>query len=277
MLIPNVQSRTASMGLILIFMASPSWSQEDSSYVTGMTYEITVPSGCDFWVLSFKPEIAVGLEPSMCKRRPDRDKSEIEALFDGNPSLYPKFTKTTQVELVSNLTMAAVVKFTQADGSPARGWIAWSRIDVPPETSKRLQATREAAREAAKERRLEAEKLIASMPRIIGKQSPVLVASSMDCAKDLQKISAFTRLNGFGVEARKKTTEFIGMDCGFTLDVGTLLVGAEKDGALVKFIGTNSEELKLGIALAENVLWPGRPVVPALLKPVPGKAPPAKK
>jgi hypothetical protein len=265
------------MGLALLAAVSPASSRDDSSFVTGRTYEITVPSGCDFWVLSFKSSTAMGLEPSMCSHKPGQDKSEIEALFDSNPSLYPKFTKTTKVELVAQITEAVAVKFTQADGSPARGWIAWNRIEVPKDTLMKLDAERAAAKESSRQSRMQMEKLIASMPRIVGKSGTVLVATSMDCVRDLQKISAFTKLNGFGVEARKKNAEFIAMGCGFALDVGTVLVGAERDGPIVSFIGTTAEELKLGIVLAENVLWPGRPVAQVPSKRVPAKASASKK
>lgn len=276
----NVQSRSALIGLLLLASASPAWSQDDSSFVTGLTYEISVPSGCDFWVLSDKRSVAVGLEPSMCSRRPDKGMSDIESLFDSHPTLYPKFSKTTKVELVANHAEAAMVKFTRSDGSRALGWIAWSRIEIPPETFKELQANREAAqaeKEAAKQRRVEAQRIIDAMPRIVGKDSPVLIANSMDCSKDLQKIAVFTKLNGFGVEARKKASEFVSIGCGYTLDVGTILVGAERDGAFVKFIGTSSEELKLGIALAEHVIWPGYTATTSPHKPAPAKASPVTK
>ncbi len=264
----NVQSRSALIGLVLLATVSTAWSQDDSSFITGLIYEITVPSGCNFWVLSDKRSVAVGLESSMCLRRPGKDMSDIESLFDSHPTLYPKFSKTTKVELVANHAEAAMVKVTQSDGSHALGWIAWSRVEIPPETLKRLQADRD----AAKQRRIEAQRIIEAMPRVIGKESPVLIATSMDCSKDLQKIATFTRLNGFGVEARKKTSEFISMGCGYALDVGTILVGAERNGEFVKFIGTTSEDYKFGIALPENVLWPGHPVALAPSKPAPAKA-----
>ena len=81
-----------------------------------------------------------------------------------------------------------------------------------------------------------------------------MVATSMDCARDLQSIIDLGRRNGTGIEFRKKMLELVTLGCGTRMETGTPMVDAKKNGPFVTFKAYKSG--KEGVALSENVRWP---------------------
>ena len=89
---------------------------------------------------------------------------------------------------------------------------------------------------------------------VLGYCGSVVVATSLDCARDLQGVVAFGRKNGTGVDYRKKMLELFTLGCATTMDSGTPMVDATRYGQFVSFKSYPSN--KAGVALAENVRWP---------------------
>jgi hypothetical protein len=92
------------------------------------------------------------------------------------------------------------------------------------------------------------------LPKLVSEGSTVVIATSIDCAKDLQNVIGFGRKNGTGVEYRKKMLELVTLGCAMTMDNGTVLLHAAKNGDFVAFTAYKSG--KQGVALKENVRWP---------------------
>jgi len=124
---------------------------------------------------------------------------------------------------------------------------------------KRVEAAKEAERkkaEAAVQARQEQARrkeaaYIASLPKLIGAGDKVMVATSADCAKDLQSIQDFGRSNGTGVAYRKKLIELTTLGCGVLWDRGTPLLVETRSSSAVRVRSYPGREL--GFVLPENV------------------------
>lgn len=135
-----------------------------------------------------------------------------------------------------------------------RGWVHLNLLKMTAEAraaAKKAAAQKEqqAAAAAQKERAY-----VDSLPKLVSEGSTVVIATSIDCAKDLQNVIGFGRKNGTGVEYRKKMLELVTLGCAMTMDNGTVLLHAAKNGDFVAFTAYKSG--KQGVALKENVRWP---------------------
>jgi hypothetical protein len=133
---------------------------------------------------------------------------------------------------VSKTESVALVVINEGD----LGWVPLSLLEVTPE-EKKLTAD-----EAAK---------IAAMPKLQSTSDQVLVATSLDCANDLQKIVDFGKKNGTGVEFRRKLVELSTLGCSKNIPAGTPITIVSKPGGFVSF-RTYPGNVD-GIALQENV------------------------
>ena len=145
-------------------------------------------------------------------------------------------------------------------------------MEMTPESKVYLNKQRAAAAKAATARRLAAERAAAekrkageeanqkelayrnSLPKLVGQGDTVVVATSIDCAKDLQGVIGYGKRNGTGVEFRKKMLELVTLGCAQAIENGTPLVKALKNGQFVTF--TTYQSRKEGVALVDNVRWP---------------------
>lgn len=120
---------------------------------------------------------------------------------------------------------------------------------------------RVAAKKAAEEKKRAAEEAqrkelayVNSLPQLTGPGEAVVVATSIDCARDLQNVVNFGKTSGTGVEFRKKMVELVTLGCAASIAKATPLVSATKNGQFVTFKAYKSG--KEGVALLESVRWP---------------------
>jgi hypothetical protein len=172
----------------------------------------------------------------------------------------------------SETDRARHVRIVEGRGRGGQGWVDVRLMDLTPESKAYLEQQRAAAEKAAAAKRKAAQaaavarkraddeaqrKELAyrnSLPKLVSQGESVVVATSMDCAKDLQSVVAFGRKNGTGVEFRKKMLELVTLGCATTMDNGTPLVSATRNGQFVTFTAYPSG--KAGVALMENVQRP---------------------
>lgn len=93
-----------------------------------------------------------------------------------------------------------------------------------------------------------------SLPQLTSPSETVIVATSIDCARDLQNVVGLGKKNGTGVEFRKKMVELMTLGCAASIPKGTPLVYAIKNGQFVTFKAYKSG--KEGVTLLESVRWP---------------------
>jgi hypothetical protein len=246
----------------LLFQAQVRFElQADTEYV------LKVPAGYDKWSL-------VGEDWAYwCYIRDNKTDVKTNCFRSGWPTYMPNTMAT--IELVGPATVKVVLK----DGR--RGWLARDLVDMTPEQWKEYRAE-EAARakraaqakalrekEVAAVRMKEAERqakekaYLATLPKLHGPAAEVLVATSLDCARDHKNILEFGRRNGTGVEFRKKILELISLGCAVKLPSGTPMLVSKRDRDFVTFCAYNpSAQGACGVALVEYVAEPAKATGP---------------
>jgi hypothetical protein len=157
------------------------------------------------------------------------------------------------------------VRIIEGTNKGREGWVHCSLMEMTDEWkehfAKQEANKHSAAKKASDEKRRVADEAkrkqqayIDSLPKLVSPGQDVMVATSLDCAKDLQNVVNFGRKNGTGVEFRKKMLELMALGCTITLPLGTPMESAIKSGQFVTFQAYKLR--KTGVALAENVRWP---------------------
>jgi len=242
--------------LLLVFICSClGWAQKPE-----LEYRLLAPEKWNVWVLSPSVREAV----SNCTYPNDKDgRSFIEdKIKKGEYFTYKPGDRAIFVEGQGD---AWRVKVIDGESRGREGWVCYVLMEVTEESEAALARFQEAAR-IAEGKKLAARKKTAeeaqrkelayinSLPRLTGQGESVMVATSMDCARDLQSIIDLGRRNGTGIEFRKKMLELVTLGCGTRMEMGTPMVDAKKNGPFVTFKAYKSG--KEGVALSENVRWP---------------------
>jgi hypothetical protein len=231
-------------------------------------YRVRVPENWHIWVLAnaeydaFSYYLFAGDNDGRAFVQEKIAKGELVCYESGDMAVAdgPESDRARHVRLVSG------------PGKGGEGWIDNALMDLTPESRAYLEQQRAAAEKAAGAKRRAAQaaavarrkaadeaerKELAyrnSLPKLVSQGDSVVVATSMDCAKDLQNAVAFGRKNGTGVEFRKKMLELVTLGCATAMDKGTPIVNATRNGQFVLFTAYPSG--KAGVALMENVRWP---------------------
>jgi hypothetical protein len=127
-----------------------------------------------------------------------------------------------------------------------RKWYQDRQAAAAKERAKRLAAERE---------RLAKEKAyIDTLPRLAGAANEILVATSMDCARDYAKTVEFGRKNGTGVEFRKKLAELVALGCAVQMPNRTAIEILARDAEFVEFRAyTGPRKGTYAVALSKDV------------------------
>jgi hypothetical protein len=191
---------------------------------------VTVPYACPHWWLMPRAEDAL-LGFSHC----EGDTASVA----GDDKTFIIYSRPMVAKLIRLDGLAAMVS--------VNGRASWVHRDLlKPDRSGAL-----AREKAEREKELA---FIATLPKSVGPAAGVLVATSQDCAKDLQKLADFAKSAGTGVEFRKKVADFLLVGCGMTMPTGTPLIVSRKDSQFVEF-GAYSGPHKgtHGVALSKDV------------------------
>ena len=257
--LPGATIPVFSLIFVSVFLAS---AQEPE-----VRYKLGVPDRWQVWVLSPTADDAV----SSYTFPNDRDgRAYIEEKI--RTGRWATYNPGDIAAVEQQHDDACLVTIVEGQNRGSKGWVHKALMEMTPESKVYLNKQRAAAAKAATARRLAAERAAAekrkageeanqkelayrnSLPKLVGQGDTVVVATSIDCAKDLQGVIGYGKRNGTGVEFRKKMLELVTLGCAQAIENGTPLVKAVKNGQFVTFTAYQSS--KEGIALVENVRWP---------------------
>ena len=258
------QATLARLSNLLITMRTLSlvfiWSCIGCAQQPELRYKMAAPEGWAVWVLSASEAEAI----SNFTFPNDRD---ARPFIEGKirKGEYVTYKPGDQAIVIERRGKACHVKFVDGDSEGRSGWVHSDLMEVTEESAAVVARFKEAARKAADQKRAADKKAvderlrkelayIRSLPKLVGQGESVMVATSVDCARDLQGIIDFGRRSGTGIDFRKKMLELVTLGCGTAMEAGTPMVNAKKNGPFVTFKAYGSG--KEGVALAENVRWP---------------------
>ncbi len=232
-------------------------------------YYLIVPEPRKMWVLAPSPyEALMALSDSATASSRAFLKNCIES---GRYVTYRSGDVAVPTEQWEGSTL--LVRIVEGENRGRAGWIHVSLLEITDESHALLlewdkQVMIEYARQREAEKRWDEKTRMANQaaleqrnsehyrPRLIGSGKEIMVATSMDCAQDLQRIISFGKIHGAGVGFRRKLSALAGKGCVVAMASGTALDDPVKKGAFVTFTTYKSRER--GVALAENVRWPPR-------------------
>lgn len=205
---------------------------------------LKIPQNWDSWILTDTVFNAQWMFQN-------RESAEAETEMKENipKGFWQAYSKGTTATIVDRSSDCLKVRIRLAKGRTAAGWVVADLAETSPaEKARRLRA-----QQLAETRKLQEAQYVSSLPKLIGPGPKVVVATSLDCAKDLLRTVEFGRGKGTGVEFRKRMIELVSVGCAVTMDTGTPLVEATKDGQFVRGRAYGSDVNV--VALTENVRW----------------------
>ncbi|MGD0619902.1 MAG: hypothetical protein ABSB67_19820 [Bryobacteraceae bacterium] len=251
--------RTLALALLVGFACSAEQSD--------LKYSLRTPKGWDVWGLTDTSDAA---RSAYTFAGDGESKDYIQGKIKAG--VYTRYKPGDVVvrtgEEDGDVWRVRIIEGTSVGGE---GWVHRALLDMTEESkayvekleqreriadaNRRAAAKRSAEdkKRAADEARRKELEYIDSLPKLIGPSEDVLVATSFDCAKDLQNTVIFGRKNGTGVEFRKKVLELMTLGCAVTMVSGTPMEHATRDGQFVTFTAYKSG--KRAVALSENVRW----------------------
>jgi hypothetical protein len=230
-------------------------------------YKLRTPVNWPVWVLSPSSVSAVS-SYTFANDRDERAYIE-EKVRNGQYVTYRPGDMAVSHEQQNETCFITIV---EGENRGSEGWVHTALMEMTPESKAYLEKKRAEEERAEADRRAAAERAAAkkkraaeddkrkelayrnSLPKLVSQGETVIIATSMDCAKDLQSVVGFGKKNGTGVEFRKKMLELVTLGCAQAMENGTPLVKAAKNGQFVTFTTYGSG--KNGVALDENVRWP---------------------
>jgi hypothetical protein len=231
-------------------------------------YRLTAPKGWEIWMLARSADYA-SIAYTYSHNEDTRAFVESKIRKGEYAKYVPGDLAMATGEKSEN---ACHVRLLTGESKGREGWVHEALMNLTEESKAYLAKVEERKRAAEASRRAAARRLaeekkraadevkraelayINSLPRLAGPADDVVVATSMDCAKDLQGVVNFGRKNGTGVEFRKKIVELVTLGCATTMPRGTPIVNAVRNGQFVTFRAYKSS--KISVALVENVRWP---------------------
>jgi hypothetical protein len=244
--------------LLLAFVASClAFAQQPE-----LQYRLSAPKNWRMWMLSSSAIEAIS---NYRFANDSEGRSFIEArISKGQYAIYKPGDEAIFIEEESDGD-AWRIKVVNGESRGEEGWIHYRLGEMTEESKKQLAQMKErkriAAKKAADEKKRAAEEAqrkelayVNALPQLTGPGEAVVVATSIDCARDLQNIVNFGKKSGTGVEFRKKMVELVTLGCVASIPKGTPLVSATKSGQFVTFKAYKSG--KEGVALLESVRWP---------------------
>lgn len=188
-----------------------------SAQQSALKYRLSAPKGWDVWMLTDAANEALSAYTYSSDKgiMPDIEKMiKTRAYMNYRPGDLAIFTGEEERETCR-------VKIIDGENRGREGWIHCSLMRMTAE-SKAYLAKREATKRAvAEEVQRKGQAYIDSLPKLTGQGQDVMVATSLDCARDLQNVINFGRKNGTGVEFRKKMLELVTLGCAATMANGT--------------------------------------------------------
>ena len=249
--------------LSLVFV----WSCVACAQQPELQYRLLAPEKWSVWVLS--PSVREAISNYTFPNDKDGRSFIEDKIRKGEYATYKPGDQATFIEAEDE---AWHVKVVDGESRGRDGWVHHKLLELTNESKAVLAKFKEATRiaenkkraagkKAAEEQKRAAEEVqrnelayINSLPKLTGRGESVMVATSMDCARDLQSIIDFGRRNGTGIAFRKKMLELVTVGCGTAMEAGTPMANAKKNGPFVIFEAYKSG--KEGVALSENVRWP---------------------
>lgn len=215
--------------LVLLGSLGLLFSQSSFKIVPGTEYVLKVPSDQKHWILLDDP-----LQVNTCYLNRATYRLETDFHFSERPP-YETNTVARVVEISSEDKDA--VRVVLANGNS--GWVPRVLIEMTKAQQRDFDIKQAAiAKEVAaqrlldeqrrlldEQRRLKEQAFIAGLPILWPSSSrgDVLVATSLDCEHDREKVMAFGAKNGTGVEFRKKILELITLHCADWMPTGTAI------------------------------------------------------
>ncbi len=201
----------------------------------GSRHILRVPDGHMAWLLAETPPDAASFLST------EFDVAEKAV----NSRKWPTYQTGAEATLLTVRGDYAEVRLESGENRNETGWVVKNLVELSPGEKKRL------ANEAAKSRRKQ--EMSAKLPKLTGSPQ-VVVATSLDCARDLRKAVEFGKSNGTGVEFRKKMLELARVGCTTSIPSGTSIIVTNSATGLISFKIFDST--RTGVALAENVDYP---------------------
>jgi hypothetical protein len=236
----------------LSFITAPFVQAEELFKIhSGGDYLVEVPKGCSFWVLAPKAQDASWYYLS-------RDKCDEsgKAISSASVAELPHYRSRMRVTAGDTTECCAFVA-----NSEISGWIAKPLLTLTPEQQRIVDAARDKARKLEKERQAKDQErqakeraYVASLPKLWNNGADVLVATSMDCAKDYQGIVRFGREKGTGVAFRKRIAELVSLGCAILVPSHTAILIRTRTSEFVSFTAYDGPfKGRSAIALKEHV------------------------
>jgi hypothetical protein len=249
--------RFAMRILSLIFISSCTGFAQQPE----LQYRLSAPKNWQVWILSGSSIEAI----SNYNFANDRDGRRIieEKIKTGKYITYTPGDRAIFVDEDDNGD-AWRVKVVDGESRGREGWIHYRLGEMTEESRAQLARLEErkriaevkkrtAAKKAAEEAQRKELAYVNSLPQLTGPSETVIVATSIDCARDLQNVVGLGKKNGTGVEFRKKMVELMTLGCAASIPKDTPLVYAIKNGQFVTFKAYKSGKEGVG-ALRERPL-----------------------
>ena len=221
---------------------------------------LKVPTGQSYWALEKNPNDARWCYGLLSQRENGSDWDQCHL------NEFPQYRAGSLARVSEIDGGCALVNLPNA-----QGWVVLDLLEMTPamrseyEARKAAAAKREAgARARARKARTEAQlkeeqqeekeaSYIRTLPKLWSNSEQVMVATSVDCARDYQKVVQFARVNGTGIEFRKKLLELTSLGCAIWMPSGTAIEVIRKNDSFVEFRAYTGRKGTYGVALKENV------------------------
>lgn len=244
-----------SVDCVLVLLGSLGllFSQPSFEIVPGTEYVLKVPSDQKHWILLDDP-----LQVNACYLNRATYRLENDFHFSKRPQYEPNTVARVSEISSEDKNAVRVVLANGNSGWVPRVLIGMTKAQQRDFDSKQAAIAKKVAaqRSLDEQRRTKEQAFIAGLPKLWSPSGRVLVATSLDCEHDREKVMEFGAKNGTGVEFRKKVLELITLHCAEEVPSGTAIEVMHRETAFVEFRAyTGASKGMDGFALNSDVRW----------------------